>query len=324
VRLLRESRYKFGILLITAFLSGQGLAEERQAVFPLPSPPTLDPAKLELGKKIYNDKFFSRNGQLSCASCHDFTKGGADGLVTYKSLDKSPGYINTPTVFNAGLNFKQFWNGRVPNLEEVIDTHIYDATVFNNEWPDVISAAQRNAELTANFSRVYTDGITEINIKDALIAFLYSLLTEDAPFDLYLKGNKNALSEEAKKGFQLFKNYGCITCHQGPNIGGNLYERLGIYKDFFEGRTPNKTDLGLYAATGKEEDKHVFKVPSLRNVQLTAPYLHDGSAATLDDVVKIMGVYQVGQTIPDYEVPLIVKFLESLTGKTPKSVTGNQ
>ncbi|MBS0289456.1 MAG: c-type cytochrome [Proteobacteria bacterium] len=293
-------------------------AQQNKAILPIPYPPSDNQTKVNLGKILFKENLFSKNNTLSCNSCHMLNKGGDDNIPKYVGLDKKIGLINTPTILNASLNFRQFWDGRVKTLAAVIEDHLHDPTIFANNWETIINRINSDPKLYQAYQSAYNHAMSSTEIKEALTLYINTLLTPDSPFDRFLQGDKSALSEEAKKGFELFKSYGCITCHQGPGIGGNLYQKFGIYKDYFATKkTINKADFGLYNVTGKPEDKYVFVVPSLRNVALTAPYLHDGSAATLEEVIQLMGIYQVGQPIQKFDVPYIVKFLQSLTGKLP-------
>lgn len=289
-------------------------ATQNDAIQPITEAPITNENKVTLGKDLFNDPLFSRDKTLSCASCHSLNKGGTDNLARYIGLDKREGQFNTPTIFNSSLNFKQFWDARASTLGEAIDDHVASSTIFGNTWADIVHRVKENSAYTTAFAHIYKKEINQHTIKDALTAYINTLSTPHSPFDRFLQGDTKALSNDAQKGYQLFKKYGCITCHQGPNMGGNLIMRLGIYKEYYPTqKTPTTADLGLFNITGKEEDKYAFKVPTLRNIALTAPYLHDGSIKTLDEVIKIMGVYQVGQPIPNSDIPYIVKFLESLT-----------
>lgn len=300
---------------ILALWSGLLQAANDSAVSPLPSPSSSGTRINELGKALYEDKLFSDIYVFSCNSCHSLEKSGTDRLPVYLGINKIPGKYNTPTTLNAKLNFRQFWNGRAKDILEVIDDHIADKTIFNNTWENIIRRLENNETYSDLFKQNYSSGdITPDTIKNALSIFLSNLVTPKSSFDRYLNGDKSALSEEAKRGFELFQKYGCITCHEGPNLGGNLFQKLGIYKDFFDSTHTNTTDFGLYNVTKQKDDKFVFKVPALRNVTLTAPYLHNGSVATLTEMIQIMGVYQVGQIIPEDEIKLIINFLESLNG----------
>lgn len=291
---------------------------QNSAILPIPANKQSAPNEIQLGRILYNEKLFSKDNSLSCNSCHILKRGGADNLPKYIGLNKTVGLLNTPTVLNASLNFRQFWNGRAKTFGDVVTDHLQDPTVFDNSWQTVISRIKEKPELVTLFNEAYRRDISEHTIKKSLTAYLNTLSTPQSAFDRYLAGDPSALEVDAKKGYEKFISYGCITCHQGPGVGGNLYQKMGVYKDYFATKaTITKADLGLYNVTKKEEDKYVFKVPSLRNVTLTAPYLHDGSAQTLEEVISLMGIYQVGQTVQPFDVPLIVKFLHSLTGKLP-------
>lgn len=307
--------------LLAIIASPYSFASQNDAISPI-VPSSVDLEKAKLGKQLFEDKVFSKDNSLSCASCHALPKAGCDNLPTYIGLHKKPGLLNTPTVLNASLNFRQFWDGRVKSLENVIDDHIENETVFANNWPKIEASVKSSTEYTGLFKTLYSSSNANADmIKNALVNYLNVLYTPDSPFDKFLQGDKSALSSEAQKGYELFQQYGCITCHQGPNIGGNLFQPLGIYKNYFADKGYlTHADLGRFNVTKREQDKFVFKVPSLRNIALTGPYLHDGSVKTLDEVVKIMGTYQVGQEIPNYDIPFIVKFLESLSGKIPESL----
>lgn len=278
----------------------------------------LNADKVKLGEMLFQDSRLSGQQSHACATCHHLKLGGTDQQTTFLGLNNRHGSLNTPTVFNASYNFRQFWDGRAKTLKDVIIDHVDDKHILNNQW-DIITERLANVPIYQEaFNLVYTDGISGHNIQDALEAFLHSLVTPNSPFDRYIRGETDALNEEALKGYELFNAYGCVLCHQGPNMGGNLYQKMGIYKDYFKSKkVVSETDLGRYNVTNLDEDILVFKVPTLRNVALTAPYMHDGSAKNLEEAVEMMGEYQIGITIPKHEVSLIVKFLESLTGDQP-------
>ncbi len=314
-------RNKFTALILVIALAKVPVcfaqSNQNLTIPPIPTPVKYEPNKIAAGKALFNAPLFSSNNTISCNSCHILNRGGTDNLPTYVGINKQPGTLNTPTVLNASLNFRQFWNGRAKSLADVVEDHLLDPTVFDNNWNVVIQRIKEKPKLVALFKDAYQGEINENTIKDALSVYQHTLLTPNSALDRF-RVDKAAMSPDALKGYQLFKNYGCRTCHQGPGVGGNLYQKLGIYKDYFATKSKiTKADLGLYNITGKEEDKYVFKVPSLRNVTLTAPYLHDGSAATLEEVIQIMGIYQVGQPIQPFDVPYIIKFLQSLSGKLP-------
>ena len=181
-------------------------------------------------------------------------------------------------------------------------------------WLDVVAKLKQDAQYSQAFDKLYSEGITRTTIKDAIVTFEKSLYTPNSRFDQYLRGDKAAITLKEKQGYKYFKKYGCISCHQGINVGGNMYQKIGVLDDFFAGRKKTKADLGRFNVTGLESDKYKFKVPSLRNVELTAPYFHDGSAATLEEAVQAMAKYQLGRRIPKKDLNLIVDFLKTLTG----------
>ena len=278
---------------------------------PIPTVIAVDQKKAELGKKLFFDPILSKDGSISCASCHDLKNGGDDGLKFSFGIDGQIGNINAPTVYNAVFNFRQFWDGRAKNLKEQAQGPIENPVEMGHSMTAVTKVLIKNKMYLKNFSDIYEDGITHDNIIDAIAEFEKALITPNAPFDLYLKGEKNAISPEAKEGYELFKSKGCILCHNGVNVGGNFYNKFGIFKD------ANTSTLGRYNITKREEDKYVFKVPSLRNIALTSPYMHDGRAETLTDAVDIMTEHQLGRFMEPNEISNIVEFLKSLTGEIP-------
>ncbi|VVO24973.1 Cytochrome c551 peroxidase [Pseudomonas fluorescens] len=283
---------------------------------PLPAAPTLDPAKVELGRQLFNEPRLSANNTLSCASCHRLDIGGADDKPFSIGFDGHPVEINTPTVFNASQNFKQFWNGRVDTLEAQIEQVVISPVEMGSDWKTVVQNLSALPAYQAAFSQSYPDGVTAANVQNALATYERTLLTPNSRFDQYLLGNTDILTIQEKYGYQRFKEYGCIACHQGINIGGNMFQKFGVMGDYFKARgNPVESDLGRYLLTQDEEDRHVFKVPSLRNVAVTAPYFHDASAKTLEEAVDVMFIYQLGRTPSAEDKALIVQFLKTLTGE---------
>ena len=231
-------------------------------------------------------------------------------------VDGAVGGVNAPTVLNSGLNFMQFWDGRAPKLEDQVSGPIHNPLEMGSNWSQVIDKLTKDAELTAAFKEIYNSPPTAKNIRDAIATYERALITPNSPFDRYLLGDEQALTVDAEKGYDLFVSLGCVSCHQGTNIGGNMFQRLGIMNDYFGDRgNITEADYGRYNVTNRESDKFKFKVPSLRNVALTAPYFHDGSAADLQTAVEMMIHYQLGQTATEQEVAQLVAFLESLTGE---------
>jgi cytochrome c peroxidase len=254
---------------------------------------------------------------MSCASCHILSRGGIDGRRTAVGVNGIAGPVNVPTVFNSSLNFRQHWDGRAASLEEQVALPIHNPIEMASNWAEVLGKLTKDAPLVQQFSKIYPAGaLNEKNIADAIATYERSLTTPNSRFDKYLRGNTAALTADELHGYQLFKAYGCVACHQGENIGGNMFQTFGVMADYFAWRgNPTQADLGRYNVTRKEADKRVFKVPSLRNVAVTAPYFHDGSAKTLEDAVNVMFKFQLGREATVQDKELIVKFLNTLTGE---------
>lgn len=305
-------------LLLASVLVCRGLQAEplNEPLKPLPEAPLLEPQRVALGERLFNEPLLSVNNTVSCASCHQLDHGGADDKKFSIGFDGQPVTVNTPTVFNASLNFMQFWNGRADTLESQIKEVVVSHIEMGNTWENVVATLGQNQSYLATFQAAYPDGVTAANVQNALASYERTLLTPNSRFDQYLNGDTDILTTDEKYGYQRFKAYGCIACHQGVNIGGNMFQKFGVMGDYFAARgNPVESDLGRYLTTHAEEDRNVFKVPSLRNVDLTAPYFHDGSAATLNDAVDVMFEYQLGR-IPSLEDKrLIILFLKTLTGE---------
>lgn len=295
--------------------SGMVATGSGEYLLPLPPPPALSPERVALGRALFHEPRLSHDNSIACASCHALDKGGVDRRRVSLGIGGSVGPINAPTVFNAGLNVAQFWNGRAKTLEEQAAGPIQNPLEMGSNWNEVIAKLRADTNYVAQFRRVYADGITPANITDAIATFERSLVTPNSRFDRYLRGEKGALGLDAEKGYRRFISHGCASCHQGVGIGGNMFQKFGVMDDYFKGRAPSDADLGRFRVTGLDEDRFVFKVPSLRNIALTPPYFHDGSAATLDEAVRVMGQYQLGKKLSDEDVGLIVAFLRSLTGE---------
>ena len=301
--------------------SGAAKKFENEPVRPITAR-KFDAAKAKLGEKLFRNKALSGDGTLSCATCHPLSKAGADGLRTSKGIRGQFGDINAPTVLNAVFNARQFWDGRAANLEEQAGgPPMNPVEMDGGSWGEIAKRLQKDAALESDFKKIYPDGFTQKNITNAIAEFEKTLTTENAPFDKYLKGDDSAISEAAKSGYALFKQYNCHVCHSGANLGGSSFEFMGLKADYFAARKKlGKTnDTGRAAFTKDERDVRKFKTPTLRNVELTAPYFHDGSTADLAEAVKIMAKFQTGKTPKDGEIAEIVQFLKSLTGENPHS-----
>jgi cytochrome c peroxidase len=319
----------FAVLAVTACDSCREPAPEAAAPEPAPSPAkepieplpekvAFDEAKMALGRRLFFDPILSADGTVSCATCHDLDKGGADARKTSEGIQAQLGPINSPTVLNASLNVAQFWDGRAADLAEQAKGPVANPLEMGAKWEDVVERLRNDAYYGTRFKELYDDGVTENNVADAIAEYEKSLITP-GPFDDFLRGNEDAISEEAKQGYALFKEVGCTSCHFGPGAGGTSFQKIGLVNNYFEARGGDITDAdwGRYNVTKKEEDKHKLKVPLLRNVELTAPYFHDGSQMTLADAIRAMGHFQLGKELDDTQVAKVEAFLKSLTGKMP-------
>jgi len=294
-----------------------------EPIKPVPHPRGNDARKVELGRLLFHDKRLSADGSVACASCHPLEQGGMDNRRRSIGVQGVLGVINTPTVFNATLHFALFWDARARNTREQVGQPITDPREMATTWSDLLSKVRANPTYRARFDDIY-EGVDEKGVRDALGAFVDTLLTPNAPFDRWLRGDGAALSREALEGYRRFKSMGCVACHHGVAVGGNMVQRFGIMGDYFADRGSIETaDLGRFNVTRREADRHRFKVPSLRNIALTAPYFHDGSAATLAEAVRVMAYYQLGRHASEDDVRLIVAFLESLTGSWQGSPLGS-
>lgn len=289
---------------------------KREPISPIPQTIEVNKPKAQLGKILFFDTRFSKSGTISCATCHQLEAGGDDNVTMGISSAADKNIINTPTIFNAGYNFRQNWDGAAKTLEDQIEMVMHNTHEFNNTWDNVISRLTMDKNLSKIFKNIYKETITKGNITDAIVEYEKTLITPNSRFDRYLRNENDALTESEIRGYTLFKEYGCISCHQGVNVGGNLFQKFGIFYDYLAERgNIGRPDFGKFNTTNRQMDKFVFKVPSLRNIAVTAPYLHDGSAETLKEVISIMGKTQIGRELTPDEISLIESFLRSLTGK---------
>ena len=288
-----------------------------EPIKPIPDDIEVHAEKAALGRALFHDPRLSRDDTVSCASCHDLRSGGDDGRRVSVGIEGKAGLINSPTVFNSGLNFKQFWDGRAGTLEQQIDDPVQSPLEMGSLWPDVVAKLYQDRDYPQRFKALYPDGISRDSIRNAIAEFMRSLNTPNGRFDRWLKGDEEALDRVEKHGYALFKYYGCASCHQGANVGGNMFQVFGVLNEYFRKRgNITEADLGRYNVTGNPADRHAFKVPSLRMAAHTAPYLHDGSAATLRDAVDAMFEFQLGRDAPDEDKEAIVAFIETLAGES--------
>lgn len=283
-------------------------------VKPVPPSTQFDRKKVELGFHLFNDTKLSSNNQISCASCHHLDSNGAEKTRVSRGVHGF-GDRNSPTVFNANLNTRFFWDGRASSLEHQIDGPIHNPLEMNSNWASIVERIQADEKYQSLFPSAYKSGISKDTIKDALVLFMKSLNTPNSPFDLFLDGNESALSTVEKKGWLNFQKLGCVACHQGQNLGGNLFQRFGNIQNI----TPDQkvSDLGRYNLTGNNEDKYVFRVPGLRNVATTPPYFHDGRAKTLEEAILTMAKVQLGMELDAVTTLELSAFLNSLTAPKP-------
>lgn len=299
--------------LTTLFLIS-GMAADDTMLRPLPPSVPIDPAKAALGKKLFFDTILSVDDTVSCATCHILPDGGDDNLPVSFGVKGRKGSVNSPTVLNALFNFRQFWDGRAKDLREQAEGPVENPVEMANTFENLVATLKTKPEYRKLFARAYPErGITKFTITDAIAEYEKTLITPNAPIDCYLRGDADALTPQQKAGYELFKSKGCISCHQGRNIGGNMYNKFGIFQD------ANSTNPGRYTLTHDPRDKYYFKVPSLRNVAETAPYFHDGRTSSLTEAVYFMSEHQLGRKITPQEVERIVAFLHALSGQLPEN-----
>lgn len=279
-------------------------------VFPLPEVVNSNQPLARLGWKLFNDPNLSSNGQISCNSCHDLASNGAD-LIPLSVGVGGLGERNSPTVFNVSLNTRFFWDGRSNTLEAQVDGPIHNPLEMDNSWPEIESYLRQHPDYPTLFAQAGVEDIGEHGVKQALSYFQSQLITPPSRFDQFLAGQDDALTAVELAGWEQFNSRGCILCHQGPNVGGSIYQKFGYYID-----TEATLDVGREAITGEEIDHSVFRVPSLRNVTITAPYFHDGKVMELKSAIYIMAKVQLGQELNEQSIAEIAAFLQSL--ETPR------
>jgi cytochrome c peroxidase len=290
--------------------------ESDELIGPIEPMAGLDPRKVKLGEKLFYDPQLSHNNKIACSSCHNLQSGGTDGRAFSIGINGAVGQVTSLTVLNSGLNLSLFWDGRAETLEQQVDDPLQNPSEMGSTWSEVTAKLQASPEYADSYKQIYKTQIQPEGVKELIAVFERSLSTPNSRFDQFLRGNTAALTAREQQGFLLFKTMGCVSCHQGVNMGGNMYQKLGIMAPYFEDRGhPTKADLGRFNVTGNEHDIHMFKVPTLRNIALTGPYFHDGHAKTLEDAVHMMGKYQLGRELSNPETALIVEFLRTLTGE---------
>ena len=272
------------------------------------------PALVELGKKLYFDPRLSKSGFISCNSCHNLSLGGTDNIKSSVGHNWTEGPINSNTVLNASMNVAQFWDGRAKDLQAQAGGPIANPGEMASNHVLAVEILQSIPGYVAEFKKAFgTDKVTIEEVTGAIAAFEETLVTPNSRFDKWLLGNKKAITSKELAGYELFKSSGCVACHNGAAVGGNSYQKMGVVEPY---KTSNPAQ-GRVAVTGDDADRFKFKVPTLRNVELTYPYFHDGAANTLTEAVATMGRIQLGKQFTAEENGEIVAFLKTLTGDQP-------
>ncbi|MCB1851874.1 MAG: cytochrome-c peroxidase [Gammaproteobacteria bacterium] len=290
------------------------IAQAEEPIQPIRPVQQINLAQVELGKKLYFDPRLSKSGFISCNSCHNLSMGGTDNLKTSIGHNWQEGPINAPTVLNSSLNVAQFWDGRAADLKAQAGGPIANPGEMAASHTLAIDVLESIPAYRIEFKQVFdTDKVTIDEVTQAIAEFEKTLITPNSRFDQWLLGNKDALTAMELEGYQLFKSSGCIACHNGEAVGGNSFQKMGVVEPYQSTREAQ----GLAGVTGKDADRFKFKVPTLRNVEMTYPYFHDGEAQTLTQAVDIMGRLQLGKKFSDEENARIVAFLKTLTGDQP-------
>jgi cytochrome c peroxidase len=288
---------------------------DEEPITPVPRGVSLDADKVRLGEMLFYDARVSRGDILACASCHVLAEGGDDNRARTPGWDGELLSFNASTVFNTALSFRFNWRGNFRTLEEQNEAVLLDPQLMNTTWEELLAKLRADQEYREGFAAVYGSDPAPANVLDALATFQRSLTTPDARFDRYLRGERSAITPEEESGYRLFKDFGCAACHQGVNVGGNLFQRFGIFHDPFAEWPIRTADLGRFTITGRADDRFVFRVPSLRNVAVTPPYFHDGRAQTLEEAIVEMARSQLGRVLTGQEIDQIAGFLRTLTGE---------
>ena len=281
-----------------------GAAAAAEPITPLPEAPAADPRRVSLGELLFSDTRLSHNNDRSCTTCHDVRGNGATHRYRDSTPEGSDLSFNTTTVFNAALSFRLGWEGKYRTLESQIEALLGNPQIMGCPPEAIAEKLRGDIVLSSEFQAAYGRGPDAANVLDALATFERTLVTPGSRFDRWLEGDVTALSGQEIEGYALFKSLGCIACHQGVNVGGNLFERQGIFHPL------------------ARPEPAVLRVPSLRNVATTAPYFHDGSAPTLQVAVRKMGLAQLNTTLTDEQIEAIVAYLRTLTGTYRGALVG--
>jgi cytochrome c peroxidase len=312
---MQRSILSTAIAVISGLLISQlAQAASQEPIQPIAAAKVSNPALVELGKKLYFDPRLSKSGFISCNSCHNLSMGGTDNIKTSIGHNWNEGPINAPTVLNSSLNLAQFWDGRAANLQAQAGGPIANPGEMGFTHTLAITVLQSIPGYVAEFRKAFGSETVDIEkVTKAIAAFEETLVTPNSRFDKWLKGDKKALSKNEQEGYQLFKDTGCVACHNGPAVGGNSFQKMGQV-EAYKASSPAE---GRSAVTGKDADRFSFKVPTLRNVEMTYPYFHDGAANTLPEAVDTMARIQLGKKFTPDENARVVAFLKTLTGDQP-------
>ena len=304
----------------TAVSAAQWEALPTQAPAPADNPTTA--AKVELGKALYHDPRLSSTGTVSCASCHNVMLGGEDNRSVAMGVNGQTGGRSAPTVWNSAFNKVQFWDGRAASLEDQAAGPVTNPIEMGmKSWDQVVVRLKKIDGYQQAFVKAFgPDSISKDNATKAIAAYERTLITPNSAYDKYVNGNKNALTDQQVSGMNKFADLGCANCHSGPAFNGpGSFMKFPINKNsYFEAQYHFKRDKGLAEVTGNKADEHLWKVPTLRNIALTAPYFHNGSVKTLDKAVKVMAKLQLDKELSKEELADILAFLDALTGEFPR------
>ena len=308
-------------------LAGQWQALPEKAPAPADNPTT--EAKVKLGQILFLDPRLSSTGTVSCNSCHNVMLGGEDNRPVAMGVNGQTGGRSAPTVWNAAFNSVQFWDGRAPSLEAQAEGPVTNPIEMGmKNWGDVVNRLKAIPGYAELFRSAFgtSSAISKENAVKAIAAYERTLITPNSAYDKYVNGDKEALNEQQIRGMNKFAEVGCANCHSGPAFNGpEMPVGTGVYMKFpvfenkvFQSKYHLTKDDGRFEVTGKAEDKNTWKVPTLRNVALTAPYFHNGEVKTLDRAVELMAKLQLDKTLTDAEIEDIVAFLNALSGPFPK------
>ena len=293
---------------------GRGMGMGMHPIQPIEPARVTNQAMVDLGAKLFFDPRLSKSGFISCNSCHNLSLGGSDNLTTSIGDRWQQGPINAPTVLNSSMNLAQFWDGRARDLKEQAGGPIKNPKEMAFTHELAVGVIASIPQYVDEFARVFKSrDVTIDRLTTAIAAYEDTLVTPNARFDRWLKGDRTALTADEFDGHRLFMHSGCTACHNGPAVGGRSFQKMGVVEPY---RTNNPAE-GRVAVTGRDADRFNFKVPTLRNVELTYPYFHDGAALTLSDAVNTMARVQLGKQFSDAENAKIVAFLKTLTGDQP-------